>query len=94
MISQIQDEMARNFISTLPLLTGKQIAVAGKDIDGILLDKSFKFQFAPLENSAQKCSMTATSWRRPHRRPGTARSVPAGSPATARWPAIWVCGPC
>ena len=41
--------MARNFISTLPLLTGKQIAVASKDIDGILLDKSFKFQFTPLE---------------------------------------------
>ena len=38
----------------MPLLTGKQIAVAGKDIDGILLDKSFKFQFTPLENSAQE----------------------------------------
>ena len=53
LIGQIQDEMARNFISTLPLLTGKQIAVAGKDIDGILLDKSFKFQFTPLEKRAE-----------------------------------------
>ncbi len=49
LIGQIQDEMARNHISTLPLLTGKQIAVAAKEIDGILLDKSFKFQFTPLE---------------------------------------------
>ncbi len=48
MIGRIQDLMASSHISTLPLLTGKQIAVAGKDIDGVLLDKSFKFQFTPL----------------------------------------------
>ena len=48
LINEIQDQMAENFISTLPLLTGKQIAVARNDIEGILLDKSFKFQFTPL----------------------------------------------
>ena len=45
--------MANNYLSTIPLLTGKQIAVAGKDIDGVILDKSFKFEFAPLENTGQ-----------------------------------------
>ncbi|MCW2686796.1 MAG: putative oligopeptide transporter, solute-binding protein [Mycobacterium sp.] len=48
-ITHIQDEMANNYLSTIPLLTGKQIAVAGKDIDGLLLDKSFKFEYTPLE---------------------------------------------
>lgn len=48
-ITQIQDKMANDYISTVPLLTGKQIVVAAKDIDGVLLDKSFKFQFSPLE---------------------------------------------
>jgi peptide/nickel transport system substrate-binding protein len=48
LITQIQDAMANDYISTLPLLTGKQIVVAGKDIDGVLLDKSFKFEFSPL----------------------------------------------
>jgi peptide/nickel transport system substrate-binding protein len=47
-IDQIQTEMADNFISTLPLLTGKQLVVADKDIDGVVLDKSFKFEYAPL----------------------------------------------
>ena len=51
LIGRIQDAMARDHISTLPLLTGKQIAVADKDIDGILLDKSFKFQFTPLRKN-------------------------------------------
>jgi peptide/nickel transport system substrate-binding protein len=55
-ITKIQDEMANNYLSTIPLLTGKQIAVAGKDIDGVTLDKSFKFEFAPLQNSAQKAA--------------------------------------
>lgn len=52
LIGQIQEELAQNHISTLPLLTGKQIVVAGKDIDGVLLDKSFKFQFTPLAKKA------------------------------------------
>ncbi len=52
-IAQIQNLMANDYISTLPLLTGKQIAVALKGIDGVLLDKSFKFEFAPLQNSGQ-----------------------------------------
>lgn len=51
LIGQIQDKMARDYISTLPLLTGKQIVVAGKDIDGVLLDKSFKFEFTPLRKT-------------------------------------------
>jgi len=51
LIGRIQDALARDHISTLPLLTGKQIAVANKDIDGILLDKSFKFQFTPLRKN-------------------------------------------
>jgi peptide/nickel transport system substrate-binding protein len=55
-ITKIQDEMANNYLSTIPLLTGKQIAVAGKDIEGVTLDKSFKFEFAPLLNSAQKAA--------------------------------------
>jgi peptide/nickel transport system substrate-binding protein len=49
LITTIQDQMANNYISTIPLLTGKQIVVANKDIDGVLLDKSFKFQFSPLQ---------------------------------------------
>jgi peptide/nickel transport system substrate-binding protein len=52
LIGQIQDQMAQNNISTLPLLTGKQIAVAAKNIDGVLLDKSFKFQFTPLRKTS------------------------------------------
>ena len=35
-------------ISTLPLLQGEQIAVTGPDIDGVQLDASFKFRYAPL----------------------------------------------
>jgi peptide/nickel transport system substrate-binding protein len=52
LIGQIQQELAENHISTLPLLTGKQIVVAGDDIDGVLLDKSFKFQFTPLQRKS------------------------------------------
>jgi peptide/nickel transport system substrate-binding protein len=52
LITQIQDAMANDYISTLPLLTGKQIVVANKDIDGVLLDKSFKFQFSPLKKTS------------------------------------------
>lgn len=51
-IAQIQDEMARNYISTLPLLTGKQIAVSVKGIDGIELGPSFKFLFTPLRKTS------------------------------------------
>ena len=43
-------------LSTIPLLTGKRIAVAGKDIEGVTLDKSFKFELAPLQSSAQEAA--------------------------------------
>jgi peptide/nickel transport system substrate-binding protein len=35
-------------LSTVPLLQGAQIAVAGADVDGVILDASFKFRYAPL----------------------------------------------
>lgn len=49
-IEQIQTELATNFLPTLPLLEGKQIAVAADDISGVdeTLDASFKFRFTPL----------------------------------------------
>ncbi|OLT80998.1 D,D-dipeptide-binding periplasmic protein ddpA [Mycolicibacterium phlei] len=50
-IGQIQDLMARDYISTLPLLTGKQIAVSVKNVEGIKLGPSFKFQFTPLKKT-------------------------------------------
>ena len=52
LITRIQDEMANNYLSTLPLLTGMQIAVAVKDVEGILLDTSFKFEFTPLKKTS------------------------------------------
>lgn len=49
-IKQVQTDLARDHISILPLLTGKQIAVAGKDIKGLqeTLDPSFRFRFGVL----------------------------------------------
>lgn len=46
-IVDIQAKMA-DLLSTLPLLQGAQVAVSGTDIDGVTLDASFKFRFAPL----------------------------------------------
>jgi len=46
-IEDIQAAVAAD-LSTLPLLQGAQVAVAGTDIDGVILDASFKFRFAPL----------------------------------------------
>ena len=51
LIGQVQDKMARDHVSTVPLLTGKQIAVSNKDIDGLMLDPSFKLRFAPLQKA-------------------------------------------
>jgi peptide/nickel transport system substrate-binding protein len=47
---QIVDIQARmgELLSTLPLLQGAQVAVSGTDVDGVILDASFKFRFAPL----------------------------------------------
>ncbi|WBU38431.1 ABC transporter substrate-binding protein [Homoserinibacter sp. YIM 151385] len=46
-IEQIQELEAAD-LSTVPLLQGAQLAVAGTDIDGVTLDASFKFRFAPI----------------------------------------------
>jgi peptide/nickel transport system substrate-binding protein len=47
---QIEEIQARvgELLSTVPLLQGAQVAVAGTDVDGVILDASFKFRFAPL----------------------------------------------
>ena len=52
-IGQIQTELATNFLPTLPLLEGKQIAVATDEISGVdeTLDASFKFRFVTLAKS-------------------------------------------
>ncbi|WP_062304858.1 ABC transporter substrate-binding protein [Demequina subtropica] len=47
LIEEIQDTVAGD-LSTLPLLQGAQVAVAGADVSGVTLDASFKFRFAPL----------------------------------------------
>ena len=47
LIEEIQAKVAAD-LSTLPLLQGAQVAVAGTDIDGLILDASFKFRFATL----------------------------------------------
>ncbi|WP_062518355.1 ABC transporter substrate-binding protein [Demequina gelatinilytica] len=47
LIEEIQDTVAGD-LSTLPLLQGAQVAVAGSDVSGVTLDASFKFRFAPL----------------------------------------------
>ena len=46
-IEAIQGRVAE-LLSTVPLLQGAQVAVAGTDVDGVILDASFKFRFAPL----------------------------------------------
>jgi len=47
---KIEDIQARmgELLSTVPLLQGAQVAVSGTDIDGVVLDASFKFRYAPL----------------------------------------------
>ena len=47
LIEQIQDMVAAQ-LSTVPLLQGAQVAVAGADVDGVILDASFKLRFAPI----------------------------------------------
>jgi peptide/nickel transport system substrate-binding protein len=46
-IEDIQGRVAE-LLSTVPLLQGAQVAVAGTDVDGVTLDASFKFRFAPV----------------------------------------------
>jgi peptide/nickel transport system substrate-binding protein len=47
---KIEDIQARvgELLSTVPLLQGAQVAVAGTGIDGVTLDASFKFRYASL----------------------------------------------
>lgn len=47
MIEDIQSRVAE-LLSTVPLLQGAQVAVAGTDVDGVILDASFKLRFAPI----------------------------------------------
>ncbi len=46
-IEDIQSRVAE-LLSTVPLLQGAQVAVAGTGVEGVTLDASFKFRFAPL----------------------------------------------
>ncbi len=46
-IENIQERVA-GLLSTVPLLQGAQVAVAGTDVDGVILDTSFKLRFAPI----------------------------------------------
>ncbi|MRH92489.1 peptide ABC transporter substrate-binding protein [Nocardia sp. SYP-A9097] len=49
-LATVQRSLAADFIPILPLLSGKQIAVAGKSVSGVenTLDPSFKFRFGVL----------------------------------------------
>ncbi|MFF2495890.1 ABC transporter substrate-binding protein [Agromyces sp. NPDC058064] len=47
LIEEIQEKVAAD-LSTVPYLQGAQVAVTGTDIDGAVLDGSFKFRFASL----------------------------------------------
>ncbi|MEV0250362.1 ABC transporter substrate-binding protein [Nocardia sp. NPDC050712] len=47
-LKTIQQEIAQNHIPILPLLQGKQIAVAGTGVQGVTLDGSFKFRYTTL----------------------------------------------
>ncbi|MDM4761859.1 ABC transporter substrate-binding protein [Galbitalea sp. SE-J8] len=46
-IEKTQADVAAQ-LSTLPLLQGSQVAVAGKDVSGVTLDASFKFRYGTL----------------------------------------------
>ncbi|BDI23031.1 ABC transporter substrate-binding protein [Herbiconiux sp. L3-i23] len=47
LIEEIQDKVAAQ-LSTVPYLQGAQVAVSGTDVDGVTLDASFKFRYAPI----------------------------------------------
>lgn len=53
-LHRIQDALAAEHIPILPLLSGKQVAVAAKDIDGLpsTLDASFRFRYTVLSRPA------------------------------------------
>ncbi|MBX3195028.1 MAG: peptide ABC transporter substrate-binding protein [Microbacteriaceae bacterium] len=49
-VQEIEDIQARmgELLSTVPFLQGAQVAVAGADVNGVILDASFKFRYAPV----------------------------------------------
>ena len=47
LIEEIQTKVAED-LSTVPYLQGAQTAVSAGDVQGILLDASFKLRFAPI----------------------------------------------
>lgn len=47
MFEEIQAKVAAD-LSTVPYLQGSQVAVSGSDVEGVTLDASFKFRYAPL----------------------------------------------
>jgi len=47
MIEEIQNLVAQD-LSTIPLLYGAQVAVAGASVDGVVLDASFKLRYASI----------------------------------------------
>ena len=47
MIGDIQQQVAED-LSILPLLQGKQVAIVGDDVEGTVLDASFKFRYGPI----------------------------------------------
>lgn len=48
LIGDIQ-ELEADHLSTVPLLEGKQFAIAGKDVSGVILDSSFHLRFGSIE---------------------------------------------
>ncbi|MBJ7289260.1 ABC transporter substrate-binding protein [Williamsia sp.] len=50
-LADIQNTVADKFVTTLPLLQGKQVAVGVKALDGVTLDKSFTFRYGLLSKS-------------------------------------------
>ncbi|MCX6468806.1 MAG: ABC transporter substrate-binding protein [Corynebacteriales bacterium] len=50
-LADIQNTVAEDFVTTLPLLQGKQVAIGVKSLQGVTLDKSFTFRYGMLAKS-------------------------------------------
>ena len=50
MLGQIQD-IVTDELPTIPLLQGAQVAVTRNNIDGVVLDASFRFRYASVTKS-------------------------------------------
>ena len=48
MLKQIQ-KLETEDLSTIPLLQGNQVAVTGTNVNGVVLDPSFRFRYASVE---------------------------------------------